>query len=156
MRSASPLLALVFVVGSLACRNDCGMTFPDQHLLTVSGERLQCCGDSRHYDVAQATNDSAVDIVLQAAAAMNGGPIAGLRLSVAISHCEPARQGDCSPVADRTTPSKAAGDYAVASEATASVSGHNIRLAITVTNEKEIPGKLYLDVTQGTTCPAPL
>jgi hypothetical protein len=156
MRSASRALALLLVVGSIGCRSDCGMTFPDRHLLTVPAESLRCCGDARQYEVVQATNNSPVDIVLQAGAAMNGGPIAGLRLSVAISHCEPARQGDCSPIADQTTPSRAAGDYAVASEATARVSGRNIRLTITVTDDKDIPGNLLLDVTQGTTCPAPL
>jgi hypothetical protein len=152
MRSASPVLALLLIVGPVGC--DCDMAFPERHLLTVTAEPLHCCGDARHYEVVQATNDSAIDVVLQAAATTNGGPIAGLRLSVAIGHCEPARQGDCSPVADQTTPSKAAGDYAEASQATASVSGRNIRLAITITNENDVPGKLYLDVSQGATCPA--
>ena len=133
----------------------CGMTFPDRHLLTVS-DPIQCCGDARQYEVVQASNDTAVDIVLQAASATNGGPIPGLTLSVVIAHCDVARQGDCTPVADQTTPSKAAGDYAVASQANASVSGRNIRLSLTVTNHQSIPGKAVLDITQGQSCPAPL
>jgi hypothetical protein len=154
MKVGVTLVAVLSTLGLSGCGNDCGMTFPARHLLSVS-DTLQCCGDAKHYEVAQADNASAMDIALQAAAATNGGPIAGLTLSVAIGHCEAARQEDCTPVADQTTPSKAAGDYAVASEATASVSGRNIRLVITVTNNQSIAGKLYLDVTQGKTCPAP-
>jgi hypothetical protein len=158
------LVTLSCVLGLLGCglserfRNDCSMTFPERHLLTLS-DPLKCCGDAKRYEVVQATNDSAVDVSLQAASATNCGPIPGLRLAVAITHCEVASGADCAPVPDQTTPDKAAGDACqpafVPSGTTASVSGRNIRLVLTVTNDKEVPGKLNLDVTQGRTCPAP-
>jgi hypothetical protein len=164
MKASVALVALLSTGGLVGCHlqlpfaADCGMTFPDHHLLTLGGLSspvvIACCGDARHYPVAQADNNAAMDVTLQAASATNGGPIPGLRLSVAIDHCEAARQGDCAPVADQTTPSKAAGDYAQASVADASVSGRNIRLAITVTNDQPIQGALSLDVTQGHSCPA--
>jgi hypothetical protein len=165
MRVKVALATLACVLGLLGCglserlRNNCSMTFPERHLLTVS-EPLKCCGDAKRYELAQVANDSAVDISLQAASATNCGAIPGLRLAVAITHCEVASGADCASVPDRTTPDKATGDACqagfVPSGTTASVSGRNIRLAVTVTNDKDVPGKLNLDVTQGQTCPAPL
>jgi hypothetical protein len=170
MKAGAVLAALLSTGGLAGCglsnlyHPSCVMTFPDQHLLTLGGGlspavAINCCGDARQYTVAQADNNEAVDIFLGAGSATNNGPIPGLRLSVAVDHCEAARQGDCTPVPDQTTPSKVAGEIAqpgfVPSEATASVAGRNIRLTITVTNAESIPGVFGLDVTQGQSCPAP-
>jgi hypothetical protein len=150
MRVTVALRAFLCTLGLNGCGNDC-MTFPALHLLTVPpdfnrSEPIQCCGDARQFVVAQANNDNAIDIGLQARSATNNSPIPGLRLRVTIDHCEAARTGDCTPVADQTTPSK------VPSDVTASVSGRNIRLVLTVTNDQSTPGGFLLDVTQGHTC----
>ena len=148
-----PAVILLVACGgsSTGPSSNCGMTFPDRHLLTVSAVAIQCCGDARRYEVAQVDNGQAVDIVLQAGTAPKFADKPKLRLSVAITHCEAARQGDCTPVADQTTmTAPGGGDYA-----NASVSGRNIRLNLTVTDDQSIPGDFYLDVTQGQSCSAP-
>ena len=125
-------------------------------------ERIRCCGDAKQYSVAQNTNDVAVEIAFQAVSiAADGGPITGLRLGVAIVHCESDGPRDCAPIAEQTTPNIAAGrnqpPYPL-SQAYPSVSGRNIRLIVTVTNDQDAPGAFRLSigsVTPGPPCVTP-
>jgi hypothetical protein len=170
MRMTAAFVALFCTAGLSGCGNPggpsatCRMFIP---LLTVgspgASEAIKCCGDSKQYAVAQNSNDIAMVVSLQATATTNDGPITGLRLSVAIVNCEAAGSGDCTPVADQTTPNKLAGEIGqpgfMPSQALARVSGRNIRLVLTVTNDQSSPSAFYLsvtDVTPGPPCPSSL
>jgi hypothetical protein len=167
MRRTAVFVALMCTAGLGGCGNPGGASATCSKLvplLTVGSppgpsEAINCCGDSKQYAVTQNSNDIAVAISLQAAATTNAGPITRLRLSVAIVNCEAAGPGDCAPVADQTTPNKAAGEIGqpgfMASQALARVSGRNIRLVLTVTNDQSTPSAFYLnvsDVTPGPPC----
>ena len=124
--------------------DDCGIVS-----LLDAREVLQCCGDAKQYEVVQATNHRSVNIALHSVAATSGGARAELRLAVAIERCEAVQAGDCTPVAEQTTRDLGA---VGSNTASASVSGRNIRLLLTVINDQADPRGLQLIVWEGKFC----
>lgn len=146
MKARVAVVVLSCGMGFVGCGgdDDCGFV----RLLDVR-EVLQCCGDAKQYEVAQATNHRSVSMELQSTAATSGGPRAGLRLTVGIVHCDAVQAGDCTPIPEQTTPDNAA---ASSSTASASVTGRNIRLLVTVNNDQAGPRGLWLVVWEGKFC----
>jgi hypothetical protein len=79
---------------------------------------------------------------------------------VAIEHCEPKTPGDCTPLPDRTITAIQGGFGGGASDLVndyrESLSGQNIRLTLTVTNDADYAADFDIRVTQGQECPSHL
>jgi hypothetical protein len=142
------------------CGSPCKSTL--RTLVSDNSRVLQCCGDARQYEVAQADNGFPVDLYIQVGSGTPGGPTPGsngppgVRLTVVIEHCDAKAAGDCAPLPDRTVTAVSGGlsghSTGPVNELEESVSGQNIRLALTVTDDADDAGDFYLHVTQGHEC----
>lgn len=158
---ASGMPCCLFALCALAGCSPCKSSL--RTLMSDNARVIQCCGDSRQYEVVQADNGSPVDLYIQVGSATPGGPIPGrdmprgIRLTVVIEHCDAKGAGDCAPLPDRTVTAIPGGlsghSSGPVNELQESASGQNIRLALTVTDDADQPGDFYLHVTQGHDCP---
>jgi hypothetical protein len=113
---------------------------PDPHVVLLDKtDTLQCCGDTRQYEVSQGDNTFPLDINVSLSGERN--PTA--RFSVVIAQCESHGPADCAAVTDRTLGSAGA---------RVSVSGRGIQLRIVVSNDSATPVVSKLSVTQERMC----